>query len=93
LKPGPAGLFFFKRLIKLTYIKHKIGLIELYQNLKNMNENLAKYIASALRNGANEQLPSNSWEEGSSSHDWSTDTFKPQFLVDGKFSLRLDEVV
>ena len=58
-----------------------------------MNENLAKYIASALRNGANEQLPSNSWEEGSSSHDWSTDAFKPQFLVDGKFSLRLDEVV
>jgi hypothetical protein len=57
-----------------------------------MNENLAKYISSALRNAAIDQAIYESIESKLTAHHQSNDLHKPQFIVDARFSLRLEEV-
>jgi hypothetical protein len=57
-----------------------------------MNENLAKYISSALRNTTIDQAIYKSIESKLTVHHPSNDFHKPQFIVDTRFSLRLEEV-
>ncbi len=57
-----------------------------------MNENLAKYISSALRNTTIDQAIYESIESKLIVHHPSNDLDKPQFIVGARFSLRLEEV-
>ena len=57
-----------------------------------MNENLVKYISSALRSAAMDQSISESIESKLTNFQKSTDLHQHQFLVDARFSLRLEEV-
>jgi hypothetical protein len=58
-----------------------------------MTENLAKYISLALRKGENGQSLIDSMGLKEVPNHQLTDLHQSQFLIDGRFSLRLDEVV
>ncbi len=58
-----------------------------------MTENLAKYLPSALRMGANDDSTFAELEKKIVTQAKSPDLNKSSFLIDTKFLLRLDEVI
>jgi len=57
-----------------------------------MNENLTKYISSALRNASIDQAIYESIESKLTAQHQSNDLSKPPFIVDTRSSLRLEDV-
>ncbi|MEA9603642.1 hypothetical protein VC159_04150 [Polynucleobacter sp. JS-JIR-II-c23] len=58
-----------------------------------MTENLAKYLPLALRIGVDEKSTIENIEKEIFSHNQRVDSHQNQFLMDGRFSLRLDEII
>ena len=58
-----------------------------------MTENLAKYLPFALRVGADSNLASDQLEAKIAIQNQAPSNDRNHFLVDGKFALRLDEII
>lgn len=58
-----------------------------------MTENLTKYLPLAFRIGINGKFTIENVENETIPHNQPLDSHQNQFLMDGRFSLRLDEII
>ena len=58
-----------------------------------MNSNLSKYLAEVFRNGVQRKTTLENKESNLQASDHLPDRNQKQFIVDKRFSLRLDEII